>query len=201
MLADVRIAMSPHTHIRQVLDAPTTSTKLNDEKHRQELRRYILQRWLETGCNETLVVTQMKFEEWLEGKLPENIHLRHYNDIAGVDKFKNVRLQILIGRTQPGAKGPEALTAALTGREPKRMIVNPFAPFNWGYQSVERAIKLADGSEVPVHGEKAVDATVEDVRWQGCEAGLLQALGRSRAIRRTPPIRSMPTCCSIPLSA
>jgi putative DNA primase/helicase len=184
-IADVKIAMSPHTRIRQVLDAPTSSKKLKMEKHREELLRYILQRWMETGCNETLVVTQMEFQEWLKGKLPANIHVRHYNAIAGEDKFKNVRLQILIGRTQPPAKAPEALTAALTGREPKRMVVNPFMPSNWGYQPVQRVIKLADGSEVPVHGDKAVDATVEDVRWQICEAELLQALGRSRAIHRT----------------
>jgi Bifunctional DNA primase/polymerase, N-terminal/Primase C terminal 2 (PriCT-2) len=183
IIADVRIAMPPHTRIRQVIGAPTTSKKLDQEKHRAELRRYILQRWLETGCKTTLVVTQMKFEQWLQDKLRNNITVKHYNDISGLDKFKDVRLLILIGRTQPGAVVPEVLTAALTGRKPKQL--SSAKHFNWGYRPVERVIKLADGREIPVKGDEHPDPMVESVRWQICEAELIQALGRGRAIHRT----------------
>ena len=47
--ADIRAAMPAHTRIRQVLGAPTSSNKLDDDRHLDSMRRYILQRWIETG--------------------------------------------------------------------------------------------------------------------------------------------------------
>ena len=121
MTADIRAAMPPHTRIRQVVGAPTSSNKLDDDRHLDSMRRYILQRWIETGRQSTLVICQQKVEDWLSAcGLPENITLAHYNNIAGEDDFKAVRLQILIGRTAPGPRAMEVQAAALSGRQPMR---------------------------------------------------------------------------------
>jgi Bifunctional DNA primase/polymerase, N-terminal/Primase C terminal 2 (PriCT-2) len=185
LVGDIKVALASSVHVRQVLDAPTSSNKLDDEKHLHEMRRYILQRWYECDRQSTLVICQEKVERWLrwEGKLPEAIELAHYNDIAGLDEFKDVRLLILIGRTQPGPAAPEMLTAALTGRQPPEIKGSGSKGFAW-YRKTKRGIRLADGSTVAVIGDRHPDPFVESVRWQICEAQLVQAIGRGRAIHR-----------------
>ena len=119
MVADIKAAMPAHTRIRQVIGAPTSSNKLDDEQHLDSMRRIILQRWIETGRRPTLVICQQKVEDALRRcGLPANITLAHYNNIAGRDDFKTVRLAMLIGRTAPGPRAMEALAAALSGRQP-----------------------------------------------------------------------------------
>ena len=63
--ADIRAAMPAHTRIRQVIGAPTSSNKLDDDRHLDSMQRYILQRWIETGRGSTLVICQQKVENWL----------------------------------------------------------------------------------------------------------------------------------------
>ena len=118
IVADVRVAMPPHTRIRQVLGAPTSATKLENEAHVISVRRYILQRWMEVGRQPTLVIAQMAVEERLRAcGLPPSIQVEHYNNITGLDDYREVRLVVLVGRTLPGPKAPEALAGALTGRQ------------------------------------------------------------------------------------
>jgi hypothetical protein len=182
--ADVKVAMPPHVRIRQILRAPTTATKLiGKERHLSEFRRHVLHRWMETGRQQTLVVCQEKAEEWLAEKLPDSITVAHFNDIAGLDDYKDARLLILAGRTQPGPEAVEALAAALTGAQPAAVAADPRG-FAW-YPQIERGIRTADGRGIAVHGDQHPDAAAEDIRWQICEAELIQALGRGRAVNRT----------------
>jgi hypothetical protein len=81
VVADIQVEMPPHVHIRQVLRAPTSSSKLEKEVHREDVRRYILRRWMETGRGRALVICQEKFEQWL--KLPDDIEVKHFNDVSG----------------------------------------------------------------------------------------------------------------------
>jgi putative DNA primase/helicase len=185
VVADLRVAMPPSVRVRQVLGAPTSANKLKDEKHLAEVRRYILQRWIESGRGATLVICQKAAEQWLaQSNLPSVIALAHYNDIAGLDDYRDVRLLILVGRTQPGPSTPETITAALTGRRPAGITVRRGGAFAW-YPQVKRGIRLADGGARAVKGDQHPDPLVEAVRWQICEAQLLQAIGRGRAINRT----------------
>jgi hypothetical protein len=185
IVAEIEVAMPPHVYIRQILQAPTSSNKLKKENHLEAVRRFILQRWFETGRKPTLIICQEKAEEWLiERSLPNNIDVKHYNDVAGLDEFKNVRLLMLIGRTAPGPKGMEALTAALSGAQPVLAAPGPHG-FDW-YECVKRGIRVADGSGIETDGDLHPDPLVEAVRWQVHEGELLQALGRARGINRTP---------------
>jgi hypothetical protein len=119
IVAKIKVTTPPAVRIRQVVNAPTSSKKLDDEKHLAEVHRYILRRWYETGRGETLVVVQKKVEAYLKTRLPGNITVAHYNNIAGLDAFKNARLVILAGRTAPGPDAVETLAATLSGVQRK----------------------------------------------------------------------------------
>ena len=86
-----------------------------------EIRRYVLKRWIELGCMSTLVVCQMKVEAELKKRgLPDGITVAHYNDIAGIDDWRDVRLLILVGRTAPGPDKMEEIAGALSGARPMK---------------------------------------------------------------------------------
>jgi hypothetical protein len=140
---------------RQVRGAPVSKAKIGGplegssatEKNREAIRRHILQRWMETGRGPSLVVCQKEFEAWLTGKLPPEIALAHYNAVCGLDEFRNVRLQVLVGRTQPGPAGIEAQAGALFGRMPTpATYINPQTDFAW-YDPEWRPIRLRSGKE------------------------------------------------------
>jgi Primase C terminal 2 (PriCT-2) len=190
VVADIEVEMPPHVHIRQVLRAPVSQRKLwGTEKreavgrNRQAIRRYILQRWLEIDRQPMLVICQMELEKWLkESGLPQGIAVEHYNAISGLDQYKGVRSLVLVGRTIPSPTICEAFAGALTGVQPR--TVEPAMPSSW-YDTVIRGIRLADGTGIAVEADQHPDPMAEAVRNQICEAELMQALGRARAINRT----------------
>ena len=191
IVADLSVAMPPSVYTKQILGAPTSSSKLKgSEKHRDSVLCSILQQWLELGRPETLITCQKDFEEWLqERKLPDSIHTLHFNNLAGIDKYKGVRLHFTIGRTAPGRLAAESVAAALTGKQP--ITVDDPNDF-WFGPPVKRGIRLADGSGIEVMGEQHPDHLGEAARWQQTEAQQVQANGRSRGINRnneTPLIR------------
>lgn len=188
IVANIKVAMPPHVHVRQILNTPTSSTKLDENnskksptKHLDEIVRYIWQRWFETGRQKSLVVCQKHVEDYFRGKLPHNIHIEHFNDIAGLDDYKDVRLQILVGRTAPAAM--EIYAAALSGAQPVALTPNA-KNFVW-FDQAKRGIRLIDGSGVETTCDQHPDPMVEGVRWQIHEGELIQALGRARGVNRT----------------
>jgi putative DNA primase/helicase len=185
VVADINVALPPSVFIRQVLGVPSGSKKLADEKHQQEVLRYILKRWVETGRQQTLIIGQLKYEKWLKERLPPEIKLLHYNALVGLDDYKAVRLLILIGRTQPGPKAPEAQAGALSGvKSAPATHRNLTRDYTW-YTPTQRVIRRKDGRGVPVIGDAHPDPLTEEIRWQICEAEQVQAFGRARAINRT----------------
>jgi hypothetical protein len=195
--AEIDVEMpTPHVHVRQILKSPTSANKLlkpEDDKNREEIRRHILQRWLETGRADALVICQMKYQNWLEPKdangkslprrLPDNIRVEHFNDITGIDDFRGVRLLLVIGRTAPGPRTDEAFAAALSGEQPVTMPEGR-AGMPW-YDRVPKGIRLRDGTGILTMVDKHRDPMAEAVRWQIHEAELIQAIGRARGVNRT----------------
>jgi hypothetical protein len=214
VVSDVEVEM-PHVHVRQVLGAPVSQNKLwgtevdpSKGHNLHAIRRYILQRWLEidgprrwleSGRKPMVVICQKEVRLWLENKpserpderygkvprpgvaLPEGIALEHFNAIAGLDDHKDVRLLATIGRTLPPPAAVEAIAGALTGAQPALE-----APTGRGYGKVPRGIRMADGNGIEVSNcNQHVDPVGEAVRYQICEAELIQAIGRGRGVNRS----------------
>jgi putative DNA primase/helicase len=191
VVADIEVQMSTAVHIRQVLKAPVSQVKMWGRgkkavgRNRQAVRRYVLQRWLESGRRSMLVVCQKDVEKWLrEAGLPEGIAVEHFNAISGLDEHKHVRSLILIGRTVPSPIAVEDVAGALTGVQPVKVPpAEEGKPSTW-YERVTRGIRMADGTGVAVECDQHPDPMAEALRWQICEAELMQALGRARGINR-----------------
>ena len=183
VVADIKVELPKSVHIRQLQGTPTSSRKLDRVRYQVEVRRHILARYLEFGRPHTLVICQQKLEDWLKPRLPNNIDIRHYNDVTGLDDYRDVRLMLLIGRTAPGPATTETIAAALTGKCPVVTIANGNG-FRW-FDQVQRGIRLRDGSGVATKGDQHPDPDVEAVRRQIHEAELVQALGRGRGVNRT----------------
>jgi len=183
IVADIKVALPKSVHIRQLLGAPNSKRKLECKRHLIEVRRHILARYLEFNRPRTLVMCQEKPEEWLKRRLPDDIAVEHYKNITGKDDYRDVRLMLLIGRTAPGPATTETIAAALTGKCPVLATVNGNS-FRW-FDTVQRGIRLRDGSGIATRGDQHADPEAEAVRWQIHEAELVQALGRGRGINRT----------------
>jgi hypothetical protein len=173
-------AAMPHVRIRQVLGAPITLKKLDRPRNLQAMRRYILRRWMETGRGPTLVVCQKETKPHLRAGMPSSISFEHFGAISGLDRYKSVRLLLTIGRTQPGPVDVEADAGTLSGIEPETVMTTG----RW-YDRVARGIRMQDGAGVTVICDEHPDQLAEAVRWQVCEAGLIQAIGRGRGVNRT----------------
>ena len=117
-----------------------------------------------------------------ERKLPDSIHTLHFNNLAGIDKYKGVRLHFTIGRTAPGRLAAESVAAALTGKQP--ITVDDPNDF-WFGPPVKRGIRLADGSGIEVMGEQHPDHLGEAARWQQTKLNRCKQMGDRVALTAT----------------
>jgi hypothetical protein len=181
--ADINARASPYTHTRQILEAPFGSRKLDSESNLELAWRYIMQEWLLAGRCDTLVICQVKAEKWLRARgLPDNVFVEHYYAISGIDKYKNVKLGILLGRPAPGPREIEEVAGALTGVQQVACLRQPNG-FVW-YPPQDRGIRLPNGEGRKTRGDLHPSPLGEAVRYQYCEGELINAYGRLRAILR-----------------
>jgi hypothetical protein len=179
-------APMPHVNVRQILGAPITKKKLlgaATDRNLQAIRRYVLKRWVECGRGQTLVICQKEVRERLADRMPNAIHLEHFNAIAGLDGYRDVRLLITIGRTVPSPFEVEATAGLLSGVEPVKASIQQNGG-TW-FDRVERGVRLKSGAGVAVPCDQHPDQLAEAVRWQVCEGELIQAIGRGRGVNRT----------------
>jgi putative DNA primase/helicase len=115
--------------------------------------------------------------------MPNAIHLEHFNAIAGLDGYRDVRLLITIGRTVPSPFEVEATAGLLSGIEPVKASIQQNGG-TW-FNRVPRGVRLKSGAGVEVSCDQHPDPLAEAVRWQVCEGELLQAIGRGRGVNRT----------------
>jgi putative DNA primase/helicase len=184
----------PFVHARQVLGAPITKKKLleNDtERNLLAVRRYVLKCWIECGRQKTLVICQKDIVESAKGAkdrlakdMPDSIHFEWFNNVAGLDEYKDVRLLITIGRVLPKPFEVEAAAGLLSGVRPVEASVQ--ANGGTWFDRVQRGIRLRGSATGPaVWCDQHPDPLAEAVRWQICEAELIQAIGRGRGVNRT----------------
>ena len=184
VIADIKAAMPAHTRIRQVLGAPTSSSKLDDEKHLDSMRRCILQRWIETGRGPTLVICQQKVEDYLAAMRTAGEH-----HAGALQQHRRA------GRFQGGAAGhaDRAHRAGAAGHGGAGGgAVGAAADRGHGAGGRLRLVRTGQARHPPARRARDQDLRrphpdpfVEMIRWQVHEGELVQALGRARGVNRT----------------
>jgi hypothetical protein len=155
------------------------------ENRAREVYRLILLRASEfkgQGADgiDVLVICQQALEKHLQDLgLPDNVEFAHFNATRGIDRWGGVRCLMLIGRTLPSPGDVETLTENLTGWAVDRLPDGQWYP----RQSV--GVDVGNCVGLSVQGEQHPDPMVEAVRWQICEAELVQCGGRGRGVNRT----------------
>lgn len=142
--------------------------------------------------NETTIALDFVFicekkvhERLLDGWIPpSNVGIDYSARIRGSNKYSGVAGIAVFGRTHVPVREVEHLAAILLGEMPNDTI-HPNNRGDYHYLSEEAGIRLHDGSGIGVKRNQHPDPFVEDVRWAITEGGLLQSIGRARAVRRT----------------
>jgi putative DNA primase/helicase len=186
--ADVRLH-APHQSIIQIRDNAFALSRLDVEGARDNTERRHRERNMREVhaiiCREAryyapgrvLVVVQLRIVEALLdiGNLPGNIELAHHNGIRGRDGWGDVCSLMVIGRTMPPSSTIARMTEALTGTAmPER-----------GYNRAPAWRELAHGTPEACEAWAYPDPIGEALRWQACEAEVVQIIGRARGVNRT----------------
>jgi putative DNA primase/helicase len=189
-------APMPHSYVRQITDRPMTAEMLIPSEGANErtnatrranverVRQFLFVRADDVRPGTVLVITQLELETALiAGGLPANVSVRHFNDIAGENTWKDVALVIVIGRTEPAPSAVERTARALFGAEVQEIPVDHNGAIR--YPRTTRGIRMRTGRGVAVEGPYHPDSRAEAVRRAICEAQLVQAIGRGRGVNRT----------------
>lgn len=174
---ELEVDMPDHVRLRLVARAPVSRTRLIDttsDENRRAIRDYELLRWLQAGKPKTLIGCQLAYEQWLMLRsLPANVHVRHFNDVAGENLYRDVGLLVAGGRTAPGPRVVEDIAGAISGQQPQRVTGR------W-YPRAIALVQLRDGSIRAVPVIRHPDPIAEMVRWLKHDASFAQLVGRAR---------------------
>ncbi len=182
-----------HTKVRQILWS-AAQNKLKNQNHIHNLKRYIETRAFEyrgQGAEiegrkvDVLVVTQKGAEKSLNAlTLSENVDTAHYNAVQGIDRWGGVACIIIIGRTMPPPEEVELMAEVLTGAVVDRHGAE--FPGGWYPRKITGIRQKGAGENGhPTQTEYHPDEITEALRWSICEAELIQAIGRARAVNRS----------------
>lgn len=193
--ADIAARWSPYVTITQITGAPVSKGKLGILAGQAEadgprrvvrdlVRRIGVRAALAWPRTVAVVGPQGLIAKLKDIGLPRNAETGHFGALAGFDGWKDAAGLICIGQEQIGPLETEPMVGVFTGCEPTSLPLNE-AGSVW-YPRRAGGIRLADGTGVRVEHSYHPDPAVEAVRWQVTEAGLIQAIGRLRALRRGP---------------
>jgi hypothetical protein len=179
-------AQSPHVTTMQVVDQPFGIRRFIDEDDNpleavDEVLAFIR---LVSLSGKTLVIGQQKVElELLARGVPDQVEVTHLNAIRGIDKWKDARNVIVIGRTAATPMDIESMAEHFTG-EPVSTSLCDDRKFNWFMQR-DKGIRMGDGSGYAVQADYHPDPICERIRNQIAEEEVDQALERGRGVNRT----------------
>lgn len=194
-------ADAPHVTVRQITDrafgaatlAPPETAPETTQRHarntRARLRRYIEARAADLG-GRVLVIAQERVVAALRAEgLPEGVETVHFNALSGLDRWRDVRGLILIGRTMPAPADVEDRAEVLAGRPVERVAgwydrAPAFLHMRGAGRGPAVVRKGARGQEADPGTDRHPDPLAEAIRWQVAEGELLQALGRGRGVNR-----------------
>lgn len=187
--ADIAV-VTPHQQIFQIQGIAFSKSRLlataasgTDEARRRgnrlaEVRSWIILQARRAAPGQVLVVLQQDIEAVFLaiGPLPANVLTAHHNAVRGRDEWRDVAMLVVVGRTMPSPDAVESTAEALTGKALTRIK-------GW-YDRGDAILEMVGGArwtEADCHP----DPIAEAVRWQICEAELVQIIGRGRGVNRT----------------
>ena len=178
-------AATPHINIKQILWSAAKAKLLGKTETQQNNRSRIF-KYIEARSTEfksVLVICQKGLEEELaRTSLPDNVVTGHFNGMRGIDKFGNVECLIVIGRPQPQPDHAEMFAELVFDEETVR---GPEWDGSY-YPNIKVGLNFQGENSGPaVKMEYHTDPNVEAARRSICEAELIQAIGRGRAVNRT----------------
>ena len=179
LLAEVN-PVAPHMQVHQVIGGWGKTSLVShprvapDEARRRaglvnELADFAA---LNSGGN-ALVITYEAIEAEFASR--PSIRTGHFNAIAGLDTFGDVRSLFVVGRPLPDARELRDMALALTGR----------AVAIEAGQVETRGALMEDGSGAAMNVRAYVDPDLEALRVAVTEAEIIQAIGRGRGVNRT----------------
>jgi hypothetical protein len=182
MLQEINV-LAPHERITQIVglavgkkilalpdQAKHPAAHAKQQARRDRLRALVIH--LARG-RRTLVISQKHVEEVFDN-IP-NVDTAHFGAIEGLDRYGNVEVLIIIGRPMPSPSSIEMSGSALTGK-----------PVTVGQRvKQQRPIRFKDGTERLLHCKGYDNDDANMLARAIAEGGVLQALGRSRAVNRT----------------
>jgi hypothetical protein len=178
ILADIRV-QAPHMDIHQIIGGwgktsfvPSDRAAPDENRRRHNLVGELADFVRLNSGGSALVVTYEAIEDRFGGR---GIRTGHFNAIAGLDGFKDVRSVFVIGRPLPDAREMRALVLALTGRP---------IPAESG-QIETRGVLMSDGTGQGMCVRVYADPDLEAMRAAITDAEIVQAIGRARGVNRT----------------
>jgi len=124
------------------------------------------------GQEEILVVTNKDIEPVFWGL--SNISTAHFNAVAGIDAWKDVRALIVIGRPLPRDSDVATLAGVHLGAEAAGQ-----------YHATASGLWMRDGGSRTVRVLRHEEPKAEVIRAAICDDELIQVIGRGRGVNRT----------------
>jgi hypothetical protein len=176
-------AAAPFMTVRQVVWSASAAKLLRGdtaEANLGRLRRYIEAR--SSGRRRALVACQKSVEdELVRLGLPPNVETAHFNANRGMDKWKDIDLMIVVGRTEPPPAAMEMMAEVIFQERIEGLPEGAYYPAS----PVGLTMGGADRQTPAVRASQHPDARAETMRWLACEAELIQTIGRGRGLNRS----------------
>jgi hypothetical protein len=118
-----------------------------------------------------LVITYQAIEDEFRSA---GLDVAHFGAIEGLDRWKDVDVLVIIGRTLPRPENIRDMAAAISGKP---------VPLDNPDEKI-RFVSLRDGRTQPLQCLRYPTLEAEMIRAAVTEAGLLQAIGRARGVNR-----------------
>ncbi|WP_245866856.1 bifunctional DNA primase/polymerase [Oceaniglobus roseus] len=176
-------AAAPHMQVRQVAGSfgksmlcPAPGLEPDEVARRanrlQECVDYVHWHARRVSPGRVLVVTYQSIEQAFAG-IP-NVETAHFNAVAGLDRYKDVALLIVIGRPLAPSRELEALVGAYFGHVPEGR-----------YRKDLAGIRMTSGQTRGLVVLRHEDDLAETLRAAICDDELIQVIGRGRGVNRT----------------
>ena len=144
---------------------------------------------LARSTGEVLVIVQLAVETplreairlRLEGAMPNRLLIAHHGAITGLDAFRDAERVVVVGRPATDRIAGERLGELAKGAPVD--TVTDAEDTRW--PTVTAAIRMADGSGVPVRQPRHPDPARGSVPVQPTQGAVIQAAGRGRGVRRS----------------